>query len=38
VTVEVAVPQRLTSDAKEALEKYAAAAPDDPRGHLREVV
>ena len=38
VTVEVAVPQRLTADAKEALEKYAAAAPDDPRAHLREVV
>jgi molecular chaperone DnaJ len=38
VTVEVAVPQRLTGEAKEALEKYAAAAPDDPREHLREVV
>ena len=38
VTVEVAVPQRLTTEAKDALEKYAAAAPDDPREHLREVV
>jgi molecular chaperone DnaJ len=38
VTVEVAVPQTLSADAREALEKYAAAAPDDPREHLREVV
>ena len=38
VTVEVAVPQKLSADAREALEKYAAAAPDDPREHLREVV
>lgn len=35
VTVNVAVPQRLSSDAREALEKYAAAtAGDDPRAHL----
>jgi molecular chaperone DnaJ len=38
VTVEVAVPQKLSAPAKEALEKYAAAAPHDPREHLREVV
>jgi molecular chaperone DnaJ len=31
VTVEVAVPARLTDQAREALEKYAAAQPDDPR-------
>jgi molecular chaperone DnaJ len=31
VTVEVAVPQKLSSDAREALEEYAAAQPDDPR-------
>jgi molecular chaperone DnaJ len=34
VTVEVAVPQRLSSDAREALEKYAAAQPDDPRPQI----
>jgi molecular chaperone DnaJ len=38
VTVQVAVPQKLTSDAREALEKYAAATSgDDPRAHLQEV-
>ncbi|MCU1675150.1 MAG: chaperone protein DnaJ [Frankiales bacterium] len=37
VTVEVAVPQKLSGKAREALEAYAAAAPDDPREHLREV-
>ena len=37
VTVEVAVPQGLNDEAREALEKYAAAAADDPRRHLREV-
>ncbi|PZS16218.1 MAG: molecular chaperone DnaJ [Pseudonocardiales bacterium] len=31
VTVEVAVPQKLTAPAREALEQYAAAQPDDPR-------
>jgi len=31
VTVEVAVPTALTDDAREALEKYSAAAVDDPR-------
>ena len=34
VTVEVAVPKNLPADAREALEKYAAAQPDDPRPHL----
>jgi molecular chaperone DnaJ len=37
VTVEVAVPQKLSADAKKALEAFAAAAPDDPRAHLVEV-
>ena len=35
VTVEVAVPATLSAAAREALEAYAAAAPDDPREHLR---
>ncbi len=34
VTVEVAVPQKLSSEAIKHLEAYAAAAPDDPRAHL----
>jgi len=34
VTVEVAVPQRLDDEAREALEKYAAAAGHDPREGL----
>jgi molecular chaperone DnaJ len=34
VTVEVAVPQNLTGDAREALEKYSAAQPDDPRPQI----
>jgi molecular chaperone DnaJ len=38
VTVEVAVPQKLSNEAREALERYAAIAPDDPREHLREVI
>ena len=37
VTVEVAVPQNLTAEARRHLEAYAAAAPDDPRAHLKEV-
>jgi molecular chaperone DnaJ len=38
VTVQVVVPQRLTGEAKKALEDYAAAtAGDDPRAHLQEV-
>lgn len=34
VTVEVAVPQKLSSKAKEALEALAAESNDDPRSHL----
>ncbi|MCW2735603.1 molecular chaperone DnaJ [Nocardioides sp.] len=37
VTVEVAVPARLNDEAREALEKYAAAAEHDPREHLKGV-
>jgi molecular chaperone DnaJ len=37
-TIEVLVPARLDDDAREALEKYAAATPGNPRAHLdREV-
>lgn len=37
VTVDVAVPQKLSGQAKEALEAYAAATADhDPRALLRE--
>jgi molecular chaperone DnaJ len=36
VTVEVAVPKHLDDEAREALEKYAAAAAEDPRAHLRD--
>ncbi len=35
VTVEVAVPQNLSTEAKKALEAFAAASPQDPRAHLR---
>ena len=34
VTVEVAVPQHLSAQAKEALRTYRAAQPDDPRPHI----
>jgi molecular chaperone DnaJ len=34
VTVEVAVPAKMTDDAKEALEKYTALVHDDPRPHI----
>ncbi len=34
VTVEVAVPQKLNTAAREALESYAAAQPDDPRPQI----
>ena len=37
VTVEVAVPKDLSDEARAALERYAEAAPHDPRAHLREV-
>ena len=38
VTVEVAVPKNLSADAREALEKYVAAQPDDPRPHVTAAV
>ena len=38
VTLEVAVPKKVSGKAKEALEAYAAAAPEDPRAHLSEAV
>jgi molecular chaperone DnaJ len=38
VTVEVAVPQRLSDTAKDALASYAQAQPDDPRAHLTAMV
>jgi len=34
VTVEVAVPQKLSDEARTALERFAAAAPHDPRAGL----
>jgi molecular chaperone DnaJ len=34
VTVEVAVPTKLDGEAREALEKFAAAQPDDPRPEI----
>ncbi|MBI1758513.1 MAG: molecular chaperone DnaJ [Actinobacteria bacterium] len=34
VTVEVAVPANLSAEARELLEKYAVAQPDDPRPHI----
>jgi len=37
VTVEVAVPQQLSDEAREALASYAAAQHDDPRAHLNSV-
>lgn len=38
VTVQVAVPQRLSAEARSALEAYATAtAEDDPRAHLQQV-
>src|SRR3712207_5650243 len=38
VTVEVAVPARLTPGAREAIEKLAAELPDDPRPEISEVL
>src|SRR5204862_5909973 len=38
VTVEVAVPQRLSDKARDALASYAEAQPDDPRAHLTALV
>ncbi len=37
VTVEVAVPQKLTGKAREALEAYAAEETADPRAHLTDL-
>ena len=34
VTVDVAVPQKISSEARKHLEAFAAAAPDDPRAFL----
>lgn len=38
VTLEVAVPAKLSREARQALEAFAAASPDDPRRHLTEAV
>jgi len=38
VTVEVAVPAKVSNEAREALRAYDAASPGDPRAHLRQVV
>ncbi len=35
VTIEVAVPAKVSKEAREALEAYRAATPGDPRAHLR---
>jgi molecular chaperone DnaJ len=38
VTVEVAVPARLTDEARAALDAYSAAQPDDPRPAITDAV
>ncbi len=38
VTVEVAVPQKLSHEAREALEKYAATQAEDPRPQITAVL
>jgi len=38
VTVEVVVPTELSDGAREALETYAAASPQNPRAHLESAV
>ena len=38
VTAEVAVPKNLPAEAREALEKYAATQPDDPRPQITAAV
>jgi molecular chaperone DnaJ len=38
VTTEVAVPKNLPAEARETLEKYSAAQPDDPRPHITAAV
>jgi len=37
VTVEVAVPAKVSKEAREALKAYEAASPGDPRAHLRQM-
>lgn len=37
-TVEVAVPQKLSDKAKEALETFAAETSEDPRAHLESLL
>jgi molecular chaperone DnaJ len=34
VTVEVAVPHKLSAEARQAVEAYASAQPDDPRPQI----
>jgi len=34
VTIDIAVPAKMSADAREALEKYAALQDDDPRPHI----
>jgi hypothetical protein len=34
----VVVPQKMSAEAREALEKYAAAQADDPRPHITAAV
>jgi molecular chaperone DnaJ len=38
VTVEVAVPKKLSDEARDALEKYAAAQTEDPRPHITAAI
>jgi molecular chaperone DnaJ len=38
VTIEVAVPQNLSDQARDALQAFAQAQPDDPRAHLTAMV
>jgi molecular chaperone DnaJ len=38
VTVEVAVPKNMSAEARDALEKYAAAQTEDPRAHITAAV
>jgi molecular chaperone DnaJ len=38
LTVEVAVPQQISDEARTALETFAAASPTDPRAHLGAMV
>jgi molecular chaperone DnaJ len=38
VSVDVVVPQKMSAEARDALEKYAAAQADDPRPHITAAV